>query len=31
VGSPAAAGLLSADVLERKDEEGKTLADWLRR
>jgi beta-ureidopropionase / N-carbamoyl-L-amino-acid hydrolase len=31
VGSPAAAGRLSADVLERKDEEGKTLADWLRR
>ena len=31
VGSPAAAGRLSAAVLERKDEEGKTLADWLRR
>ena len=31
VGSPAAAGRLSADVLARKDEEGKTLADWLRR
>ena len=31
VGSPAAAGLLPPDVLERKDEEGKTLADWLRR
>ena len=31
LGSSAAAGLLSADVLERKDEEGKTLADWLRR
>ena len=31
VGSPAAAGRLSADVLERKDEDGKTLADWLRR
>src|SRR5262245_50632554 len=28
VGSPAAAGLLPADMLERKDEEGKTLADW---
>src|SRR3989454_8438889 len=31
LGSSAAAGLLSADVLDRKDEEGKTLADWLRR
>ncbi|MCL4523878.1 MAG: Zn-dependent hydrolase [Acidobacteria bacterium] len=31
LGSSAAAGLLSADVLERRDEEGKTLADWLRR
>jgi N-carbamoyl-L-amino-acid hydrolase len=31
LGSSAAAGLLSSDVLERKDEEGKTLADWLRR
>jgi len=31
LGSSAAAGLVSADVLERKDEEGKTLADWLRR
>jgi N-carbamoyl-L-amino-acid hydrolase len=31
VGSPAVAGMLPADVLERKDEEGKTLADWLRR
>jgi N-carbamoyl-L-amino-acid hydrolase len=31
LGSSAAAGLLSPDVLERKDEEGKTLADWLRR
>ncbi len=31
LGSSAAAGLLPADVLGRKDEEGKTLADWLRR
>lgn len=31
LGSSAAAGLLAADVLDRKDEEGKTLADWLRR
>jgi len=31
LGSSAAAGLLSADVLDRKDEEGTTLADWLRR
>lgn len=31
LGSSAAVGLLSADVLDRKDEEGKTLADWLRR
>jgi len=31
LGSSAAAGLLPADVLARKDEEGKTLADWLRR
>jgi N-carbamoyl-L-amino-acid hydrolase len=31
LGSTAAAGLLSADVLNRKDENGKTLADWLRR
>jgi len=31
LGSSAAVGLLSADVLGRKDEEGKTLADWLRR
>ena len=31
LGSSAAAGLLSADVLERKDGEGQTLADWLRR
>ena len=30
-GSSAAAGLISNDVLERKDEEGKTLGDWLRR
>jgi len=31
LGSSAAAGLLSSDVLDRKDEEGKSLADWLRR
>lgn len=31
LGSSAAAGLLPPDVLGRKDEEGKTLADWLRR
>ena len=31
IGSSAAAGVLPADVLERKDEEGKTLGDWLRR
>src|SRR5574341_822132 len=31
LGSSAAAGLLPADALERKDEEGKTLADWVRR
>jgi len=31
LGSSAATGLLPADVLARKDEEGKTLADWLRR
>jgi N-carbamoyl-L-amino-acid hydrolase len=31
LGSSAAAGLLAPDVLDRKDEEGKTLADWLRR
>ncbi len=31
LGSSAATGLLSSDVLDRKDEEGKTLADWLRR
>src|SRR5215470_12877367 len=31
LGSSAAAGLLSADVLNRMDEQGKTLADWLRR
>jgi N-carbamoyl-L-amino-acid hydrolase len=31
LGSSAAAGLLPADLLARKDEEGKTLADWLRR
>jgi N-carbamoyl-L-amino-acid hydrolase len=27
----AAAGLLRSDVLDRKDEEGKTLGDWIRR
>jgi N-carbamoyl-L-amino-acid hydrolase len=31
LGSRAAAGLLSGDVLERQDDEGKTVADWLRR
>ncbi|HEV8385113.1 MAG TPA: M20/M25/M40 family metallo-hydrolase, partial [Candidatus Acidoferrales bacterium] len=31
LGSSAAAGLLPPDMPERKDEEGKTLADWLRR
>ncbi len=31
LGSSAAAGLLPLEVLQRKDEEGKTLADWLRR
>jgi N-carbamoyl-L-amino-acid hydrolase len=31
LGSSAAAGLLDASVLERRDEEGRTLADWLRR
>jgi N-carbamoyl-L-amino-acid hydrolase len=30
-GSSAAAGLLESSVLERRDEEGKTIADWLRR
>jgi N-carbamoyl-L-amino-acid hydrolase len=30
-GSAAAAGLLNPDVLQRKDEQGLTLADWLRR
>jgi N-carbamoyl-L-amino-acid hydrolase len=30
-GSAAAAGLISPDFLERRDDEGKTLADWLRR
>jgi hydantoinase/carbamoylase family amidase len=30
LGSSAAARLLSADVLERQDDEGKTVADWLR-
>jgi Peptidase family M20/M25/M40 len=31
IGSSAAAGLLSPDVLSRKDDEGVTLGDWLRR
>jgi N-carbamoyl-L-amino-acid hydrolase len=31
MGSSAAAGLLSSDVLDRKDEEGRTLGEWLRR
>jgi len=31
LGSSAAAGLLPSDVLDRKDDEGKTLGDWLRR
>jgi N-carbamoyl-L-amino-acid hydrolase len=31
LGSSAAAGLLPPDVLERRDDQGKTLADWLRR
>lgn len=31
LGSSAAAGTLSSDVLERRDTEGKTLGDWLRR
>jgi N-carbamoyl-L-amino-acid hydrolase len=30
-GSAAAAGLVGPDVLERRDEKGLTLADWLRR
>jgi N-carbamoyl-L-amino-acid hydrolase len=30
-GSAAAAGLITPDSLERRDDEGKTLADWLRR
>lgn len=30
-GSSAAAGAIAADVLERRDTEGKSLADWLRR
>jgi len=29
-GSSAAAGLLAPEVLERRDEEGRTLAEWLR-
>ena len=31
VGSGVAAGLLGPEILERKDEQGLTLADWLRR
>jgi N-carbamoyl-L-amino-acid hydrolase len=31
LGSGVAAGLLGSEILERKDEEGLTLADWLRR
>ena len=31
LGSSAAAGLLEKEVLERRDAEGMTLADWLRR
>ena len=31
LGSSAAAGVLPSEVLGRKDEDGKTLADWLRR
>jgi len=31
LGSSAAAGLLEASVLERRDDQGLTLADWLRR
>ena len=31
LGSAAAAGLLPADMLERRDDQGRTLADWLRR
>jgi N-carbamoyl-L-amino-acid hydrolase len=30
-GSSAAAGLLDSDVLERRDDQGTTVADWLRR
>lgn len=30
-GSAAAAGLIGPEFLERRDEQGKTLADWLRR
>ncbi len=30
-GSSAAAGLITPDVLERRDADGKSLADWLRR
>jgi N-carbamoyl-L-amino-acid hydrolase len=31
LGSGVAAGLLGADIVERKDEDGATLGDWLRR
>jgi beta-ureidopropionase / N-carbamoyl-L-amino-acid hydrolase len=31
LGSSAAAGLLSSDVLDRQGDDGKTLSDWLRR
>jgi N-carbamoyl-L-amino-acid hydrolase len=31
LGSGVAAGLLGAEIIERKDEEGATLGDWLRR
>ncbi len=31
LGSGVAAGLLGSEILERKDEQGLTLADWLRR
>src|SRR4029077_6985959 len=31
LGSGVAAGLLGPEILERKDDEGLTLADWLRR
>jgi N-carbamoyl-L-amino-acid hydrolase len=31
LGSGVAAGLLGPEILDRKDEQGRTLADWLRR